>query len=352
MMIKVGILGLAHGHVFSFGGEWIANPDKYGIEITGAWDHDAERLEKEAPRLNAKPFASAEELLESGIDAVVIASETGYHAELVEKAAAAKKDIILYKPMALTMAEADRIVDAVNKNGVRFTMGWQMRVDPQNVKMKELIDTKALGEVTLYRRRHALGTQTWANFENTWHVDPRMNRDIFADDSAHPINMMQWIFGMPETVSCEMSTMVNPKIKNDNAVALFRYENGLICEISCCFTCVASEITTEIYCSNGCVQQYFGDNPGARLPRVPGMEGLKWYKEGDKDWTPSGIPSPAAHGQRLKDQAAPLADFLKGGAPVCTAEEGRDTLRLVLACYLSAREGKRVSVWDDRVYEI
>ena len=88
MMIKVGILGLAHGHVFSFGGEWIANPDKYGIEITGAWDHDAERLEKEAPRLNAKPFASAEELLGSGIDAVVIASETGYHAELVEKAKA------------------------------------------------------------------------------------------------------------------------------------------------------------------------------------------------------------------------------------------------------------------------
>ena len=347
-MIKVGILGLAHGHVFSFGGEWIADPDRYGIEIAGAWDHDAQRLKKDAPRLNAKAFDSAEALLESGISAVVIASETAYHAELVEKTAAAKKDIILYKPISLTMAEADRIVEAVNKNGVRLTMGWQMRVDPQNVKMKELIDTRALGEVTLYRRRHALSTHTWADFENTWHVDPKMNRDIFADDSAHPINMMQWIFGMPETVSCEISTMINPKIKNDNAVALFRYANGLICEISCCFTCVASEITTEIYCSNGSIQQYFGDNPGTRLPRVPGMEGLKWYKEGDKDWTPSGIPSPAAHGQRLKDQAAPLANSLKGGAPVCTAEEGRDTLRLVLACYLSAHEGRRVSIWDDK----
>ncbi|MBQ8955127.1 MAG: Gfo/Idh/MocA family oxidoreductase [Clostridia bacterium] len=238
-MIKVGILGLAHGHVFSFGGEWIAHPDIYGIEIAGAWDHDAERLRKEAPRLNARAFESLDELLASGIDAVVISSETGYHAELAEKAADAGKDIILYKPMALTLAEADRIVDAVNRNGVRFTMGWQMRVDPQNVKMKELVDTQALGKVTLYRRRHALGTQTWANFENTWHVDPRLNRDIFADDSAHPIDMMHWMFGMPETVSCEMSTMVNPKIKNDNGVALFRYANGLICEISCCFTCVA-----------------------------------------------------------------------------------------------------------------
>ena len=351
-MIKVGVLGLAHGHVFSFGGEWNAHPDIYGVEITGAWDHDPNRLQSDAPKLNAKAYESADELLASDISAVVIASETGYHAELVEKAAAAKKDIILYKPMALTMAEADRIVSAVNENGVRFTMGWQMRVDPQNVKIKELIDSKALGEVTLFRRRHALATQTWPNFENAWHTNPALNRDIFADDSSHPINMMQWIFGMPETVSCEMSTMVNPKIVNDNAVALFRYKNGLICEISCCFTCVASEITTEVYLSNGSIQQYFGDNPACRLPRVSGMTGLKWYKEGDKDWTDSGIPSPAAHGQRLKDQAAPLASFLKGGAPVCTAEEGRNSLRLVLACYLSASLGQRVSVWDDRIDRI
>ena len=351
-MIKVGILGLAHGHVFNYGGEWIAHPEKYGVEIAGAWDHDAARLQSDAPKLNAKPFDTAEALLESGIDAVVISSETAYHAALVEKAAAAKKDIILYKPMALTMAEADRIVNAVRENGVRFTMGWQMRLDPQNIKMKELVQTQALGKPTLYRRRHALGTQTWANFENTWHVDPQLNRDIFADDSSHPIDMMHWMFGMPETVSCEMSTMVNPKIKNDNGVALFRYANGLICEISCCFTCVASEITTEIYCENGSIQQYFGDNPGARLPRVPGMEGLKWYREGDADWTPSGIPSPASHGLRIRDQAGPLADFLKGGPAICTAEEGRDSLRLVLACYLSAQEGRRVSVWDERIVEI
>ena len=350
-MKKVGILGLAHGHVFSFGGEWIAHPE-YGVEIAGAWDRDGDRLRREAPKLNAVPYDSLDELLHSGIDAVVIASETAYHAELVEKAAAAKKDIILYKPMALTMAEADRIVDAVNKCGVRFTMGWQMRVDPQNIKMKQLIDTKELGEVCLYRRRHALSTHVWDNFEATWHNDPRLNRDIFADDSSHPIDMMQWMFGMPESVMCEMSTMVNPKVPNDNAVALFRYPNGLICEISCCFTCCASEITTEVYLDKGSIQQYFGDNPGCRLPRTPGMEGLKWYKEGDADWTPSGIPSPAGHGQRLKDQAKPFAEFLHGGAPICTAEEGRNDLRMVLACYLSAKDGKRVRIDDERVYGV
>ncbi len=350
-MKKAGILGLAHGHVNAFCGEWIKHAE-YGVQVAGAWDHDAARLESQAQKLDAKPYRSLDELLASDIDAAVICSETSYHADLVEKAAAAGKDIILYKPMALTMSEADRIVDAVNKSGVRFTMGWQMRVDPQNIKIKQLIDSGELGKVCLYRRRHALSTHIWAGFQDTWHNDPKLNRDIFADDSAHPIDMMLWLFGMPESVMCEMSTMVNPKVPNDNAVALFKYPNGLICEISCCFTCCASEITTEVYLDGGSIQQYFGDNPGCRLPRVSGMAGLKWYKEGDADWTDSDIPSPAGHGERLKAQAKAFSEFLYGGRSICTAEEGRDALRLVLSCYLSAREGKRVNVNDGRVYEI
>ena len=157
---------------------------------------------------------------------------------------------------------------------------------------------------------------------------------------------------MPESVSCEMSTMVNPKIPNDNAVALFKYSDGMIAEISCSFTCSASEITTEVYCEQGTIQQYFGDNPATRLPRVENMPGLKWYREGDADWTDSQIPSPAAHGLRLGWQAKPLADFLAGGESICTAEEGRNTLRMVLACYVSAREGRRVYLDDPAIYEV
>ena len=353
-MINVGILGFAHGHVFSYAGEWMQNPDKYDVTVTAAWDHDKARLLDSVKKFpeGIKPYDTVEELLASDIQAVVISSETAYHAELCEKAAAAKKDIILYKPMALTLEEADRIVKAVNDNGVRFTMGWQMRADKQNARMREIVQNEELGKVCMFRRRHGLATHTWAGFENTWHVNPKMNRDIFADDSSHPINLMLWMFGMPETVMCEMSTMVNPKIPNDNGVAVFKYANGLIAEISLSFTTSATEITTEIYCEKGSVQQYFGDAPATRIPRSESIPGLVWFREGDSCWTDSGIPSPAQHGLRIKDQAEPMAQFLHGAEPLCTVEEGRDSLRCVLACYLSAREGTRVSVNDERIYEI
>ncbi|MBQ9921049.1 MAG: Gfo/Idh/MocA family oxidoreductase [Clostridia bacterium] len=355
MAINVGILGLAHGHVQNYGKRWVDDPSM-GVNIVAAWDHDKERLESVKETLKYETEETVESLLaRKDIDAVVISSETGYHAELVVKAAEAKKSIILYKPMALTLKEADTIVEAVEKNGVKFTMGYQMRVDPQNAKIKELIKEKTIGETYLFRRRHGLGTHLWPGFENSWHVAPQHNRDIFADDSAHPIDLTNWIFGVPESVMAEMTTMNSNGIRNDTGVAIFKYPNGMIAEITLCFACTASEITTEVYGSKGAVQQYFGDAVSCQTkwPRKEGTPGLKWYINGDENWTASDIPTPEAHGMRIGDQASHFAAFLKGERePICTARQGRDSLRMVLACYLSYREGKRVRIDDPRVYEI
>jgi predicted dehydrogenase len=147
--------------------------------------------------------------------------------------------------------------------------------------------------------------------------------------------------------------MNSPDVPHDNGVALFKYSNGMIAEISCPFSCSASEITTEVYCRKGSIQQYYGDGPSTRLPRAQGQVGLKWYVEGNSDWTNSDIASPAGHGERLGAQAQPFADFLFGRrGPICSVYEGRESLRMVLACYLSDREGTRVRIDDPRIYEI
>ena len=351
MQKKVAILGFAHGHVMAYGTEWVKKPE-LGITVAAGWDHDQARLAESAKAFpDMKQCASVEDALEN-VDAVVISSETSLHAELIEQAAAARKAIICYKPMALTMAEADRIVAAVEKYQVPFTMGFQSRVDPQNIRIRELIQPEEIGGTYLYRRRHGLSTHLWNDFEHTWHNNPAYNRDIFADDSSHPVDMMNWIFGMPETVYAEISTMHSPAVPNDTAVLLFKYANGMIAEITCPFACTASEITTEVYGAKGVILQSYGDAVSTGLPRPEGQPGLKYYLVGDTDWTDSGIPSPAIHRQRLADQAAPFADFLYGRrGPICSVYEGREDLRLVLACYLSAREGCRVRVDDPRVYE-
>ncbi|HEX8523611.1 MAG TPA: Gfo/Idh/MocA family oxidoreductase [Tepidisphaeraceae bacterium] len=344
MLINIGILGFAHGHVDAYVTAW--KKMKRTVHVVGGWDHDFQRVAKAGERHGLQMYDNPEDLLASGdVDAVMIAAETSLHAELVEMAARAGKTVILQKPMALTLEEADRIVRAVKRSGVRFTLAWQMRVDPQNVQMRKLVQDARLGRIFMIRRRHGLSTHTWAGFENTWHVKPELNRGMWADDAAHPIDWLLWMKGLPESVSAEIATLHSPKVPDDNGVAVFRYADGTLAEIACSFTCLAGENTTEIVGEKGVIIQNFGDGPSAQAPRADDAAGLKWLLKGHKQWTISGIRSPENHGQRIANLAKPLCEFLQGKRePICTAEEGRMSLAMTLACYRSSELGRRVMI--------
>lgn len=352
MSVRVGILGFAHGHVAAYLNQWRDRPE-LGVQAVAGWDHDAERMRKSCGDYNLKAYPDVEGLLAADVDAVVVSSETLFHADLVEQAAAAGKAIIVQKPMALTLAQADRIVAAVAKHKSRFTMAWQMRTDPQNTKMKELIASGELGKPLLVRRRHCLSTNLWAGFESTWHNNAAYNRDIFADDASHPIDFIHWLLGVPETVTAEMGTLLSATVPNDNGIAIFRYPGGPIAEVVCSFVASAGENTTEIVAEKGVVVQNYGDGPSTSLPRPEGVSGLKWHIAGAKDWTFSDIPTPPSHGHRIAGLAEPLAEFLHGRrGPVATAEEGRTSLKMLLACYVSSREGQRVHLCDPRIADV
>ncbi|MGI6295237.1 MAG: Gfo/Idh/MocA family protein [Armatimonadota bacterium] len=340
----IGILGFAHGHVGMYCDQWRNRPE-LGIRLVAGWDHDADRAAANCSGREIACEATVESLLaRDDIEAVVIAAETSMHADLVEKSAAAGKAIVLQKPISLTMEEADRIVNAVNTNNVPFTMAWQMRVDRHNLQAKQLIESGEFGRVFMIRRRHCLGTQFMPGFDQLWHVKPEYNRDIFADDAAHPIDFVYWMLGMPVSVMAEMDTLLNPKVPNDNAIAIYRYADGAFAEVSCTFVAVAGENTLEIICENGVIIGNYGDAPSNAV-KPTGAPQLKWYKHGDSGWTISDLPEITNQGERIAGLAEPIAEFLHGKRPaIATAEEGRDVLKLVQSCYDSAQQGRRIAI--------
>ena len=353
MTVNVGILGFAHSHVDAYCDAWREDED-HGIDVRIGWDHDRERRQMAAGQHEIDTVAQSEELLDrDDLDAVVVGAETAHHADLVEAAAAAGKAIVLQKPVALTLPEADRIVEAVDIHDVPFTMAWQMREDPQNRKIKELIDSGELGQIFKLRRRHGLSTHLWDGFADTWHVDPGMNRDIWADDASHPIDFVYWLFGEPESVTAEIMSLHDPAVPMDNGTALFRYPDGPLVEVSCSFTNPAAENTTEVVAEHGSIVQNYGDGPSCNVPRPDDAPGLKWYRTDEGEWTISDLETPDNHGDRIQALAGPLAEFLRGErAPIATAADGRNALRMALACYVSVREGRRVGLRDPAVTEV
>ena len=348
-MISLAVLGFAHGHVHALLSQWAEHPE-YEVKAVAGWDRNEESQKENCEKYGLKMLSLEEILSDTDIKAVLICAETAYHCELAVQAAEAKKKIILYKPMAVKLRDSEKIVKAVEANGVDFTAAFQMRCDPVNLEIKEKLDSGEMGKCFYFRRRHGLSSHLWGNFENSWHVDPALNRDIFADDAAHPVDLILWLFGMPRYVSCEISTARRNFIKNDTAVAVMRYDSGLLCEVSFSAVCSAAEITTEAYFEDGAMQHYGGDAPACSTH--DGIHpALRWYKNEDKKWHDSDLPVAGAQWERLCAQAKPLAEFLNGKRPpLCTAREAHDALRIVLACCQSSVRGSRVSPEDPSLF--
>ncbi|NLL83651.1 MAG: Gfo/Idh/MocA family oxidoreductase [Lentisphaerae bacterium] len=341
---KIALLGFAHAHANAYLDVWRQQP-QLGVLPVAGWDHDPDRAAAATEKHGLENAASVAEILDrADIDAVLIAAETVRHADLTCAAAAAGKAIILQKPLALTLAEADRIVAAVERHRVPFTLAWQMRVDPHNLKIRELLADGHFGKIYMVRRRHCLSVQKWPGFEKSWHVDPAANRDIFADDAAHPADFLLWLLGMPQSVMAELGTLGNPAIPNDNAIAIFRYANGTFAEISTTFVASAGENVCEVVCEHGTIIANYGDQVSCLNPWPPGAIQLKWFHTADNQWTISDLPDITIQGTRISGLAGPLARFLHGQQPpLATAAEGHQALRMILACYESATTGRRVT---------
>jgi len=345
MPTSIAILGFAHAHVSTYCRSWQKEGAERVRRVAG-YDHDAGRRAKAADELAIEPADELADVLgRDDVDAVVIGAETAHHADLVERAAAAGKAVVLQKPMALTLEEADRIVAAVDEAGVAFTMAWQMRVDPQNVLMKALIEEGTFGRVYMVRRRHGLSMQRMKGIESSWHVVPAMNRGMWADDASHAMDFLLWLLGEPESVTAEVETLRSETIPDDHGIAVFRYPDGTLAEVASSFLCLAGENTTEIVGERGVCLQNYGDGPSCSAPRPADAAGVKWLLEGADAWTESDLPVPDAHGERIAGLAEPLLAFLEGRrGPIATAEEGRTALRMMLASYRAAEEGRRVAL--------
>ena len=174
--IGIGIIGLAHGHGPAYCQRMMTFDD---VRLVGCWDDDEPRGRAAATRYGMAFSPHIEDLLRHpDIQAVIITCETYRHAEMALAAAQAGKHILCQKPMALSLGDCDRMADAARKAGVTFMMAYQMRHDPSNIRIKELVANGTLGKIGVLRRRHCLNmffNESFINGPTRWHFDPVKN---------------------------------------------------------------------------------------------------------------------------------------------------------------------------------
>jgi predicted dehydrogenase len=345
--IGIGIVSFAHGHVNAYAHRIKTFED---AELIACWDDDEERGRKNAADFGIPYSPHLEDLLaRPDVHCVIVASETNKHADLCVAALDAGKATLLQKPMATTLADCDRILAAVERTGLWFSLAFQMRCDPQNIRMKELIAEGAVGRVGTIRRRHCIPVLFNKGFiegPSRWHISREANRGMFFDDAIHPMDWLLWTLERkPASVIAEIDNVLTNVAPDDTGVAIFRYDDGLFAEVYNSSVTHAGENTTEIYGDRGVIIQNHGDAVSCGI-KPPHPIGVKLYQadRAELGWQILDIPVPASHGERIAGVARPFIDALKAGKPLCTAQEGRISVEMCLAAYRAAETGTRQAV--------
>lgn len=342
--IGIGILSFAHGHVTAYVDVMKKFED---VRLVAAYDDDEARALPICARSGMRYSPHLEDVLaDDNIQAVIVGSETSRHASLCVAAAEAGKHILCQKPMALTLEDCDRMIAAAKKAGVSFAMGFQMRHDPANIRIREIVQSGELGAIAVVRRRHCIPCLLDPNFVSgptRWHTEADKNLGMFADDAAHPADWFHWLLGKPVSVIAEIDNVITNVAPDDNGVAVYRFKKGEMGILFNSSTVRAGENTTEIYGEKGVLIQNYGDGPSCDVRHFPEGPALKLFRYDKGDWEALEVSIPKSHGERIRAVPRPWVDSLiHNTPPPATAEEGRVALEMILGAYRAAREGVRI----------
>jgi predicted dehydrogenase len=342
---RVAILGL--GHWYSAYGLARALREYPKAElVAAAWDNPTQ-LGLFTDTFGIKGYTNYDELLDrEQVDIVHLAAPVAQLETLTLLAARRGKHIILGKPMAMNLAQADRMVAAVEAAGVACA-AFQGLNRLRFAELKPRIEAGEIGEIVLLHQ-----TSRWSIAEDWlhsgspgWFADPaQVPGGAFIDEGIYWIDLFRWLTGS-EIVLVEAKTanLVHRDIAvEDWGMATFTLENGVIATLEAAWTIAAprksgpspkqnSVIRLEVVGTRGEIIDQWFRAPG-RAVLAAGAADWVFERQSEEPFVPP-APVPLAH----------LVDCLENNRqPVATIQEARRTLAVALAAYQSAREGRSV----------
>lgn len=178
------------------------------------------------------------------ITAVNICTSNRYHAEVAIAAAAAGKHILLEKPMAMTVAEADDVIAACRQAGVKLMVGQTMRFDAINWELKELVTSGAIGE-PVFLNDYAYHGTFWAGGWRGWQIDVTQSGGHFVHNGIHDIDLASWIMGAsPTRVYARGLKLASPDLPTFDCFQLHLcFANGASALVDSSYSVVPKDMT-------------------------------------------------------------------------------------------------------------
>ncbi|HEY8717846.1 Gfo/Idh/MocA family oxidoreductase, partial [Pengzhenrongella sp.] len=279
----------------------------------------------------------ADLIADDSIDGVVICSPAFTHTDLVVAAAAAGKAVFVEKPMALTLADADRAIAAAAAAGVPLQVGFNRRYSADFAAAHRIVSAGGIGTPQLLR--------SLTRDPGPWPADPASVRPwtIFFETLIHDFDTLNWLNQGARAVNvyAAADALVAPDFKHsgllDTAIVTITYDNGAIATAEASFSALYGyDIRGEVFGSAGMVTAGDVRTTSLRHFTSTGQHA---------DTTRANVDLFA---QAYTDELAAFADSVRTG--ILTGPSGEDAkaaLVIALACIESHRTGAPVAVAQD-----
>ena len=178
-------------------------------------------------------FPSLDALLESNniqeIDVINIATPNGFHADQAMQCLEAKKHVVIEKPMALNKQDAEKVIfKALNVHKHVFAV-MQNRYSPPSVWIKEMIDTKKLGEIYMVQLNCYWNRDNRYYKKDSWHGKKDLDGGTLFTQFSHFIDLMYWLFGDIQNIQSRFTNFNHANLTEfaeDSGVIQFEFVNG------------------------------------------------------------------------------------------------------------------------------
>ncbi len=303
------------------------------------------RAQRAAAQAGAEAYTDYRRLLDRpDIEVVNICTPSGLHPQMAIEAMQAGKHVILEKPMALSLAEADRILQAVAETGCKLCVVLQNRYNPPMQDVRRIVDEGKLGRLLLGN-----ATVRWYRpqeyYEDGWHGTWAMDGGALMNQSIHHIDALQWLMGEVESVFAYTATLAHRMEAEDAGVVALRFRGGALGVI---------EGSTLTYPENleGSIA-LFGERGSVKVGGTALNRKTIWKIEGELEHehqllTSQKVDPPSVYGS---SHLAVIADMIEAIAhdrqPRTNGPEARKSVALVLAIYQSASTGLPVPLPPD-----
>ena len=202
-----------------------------GAGLAAVCDVKKDRAEALGAKYNVPAFSDMHQMMEgvgSSIDVVSILTESGNHAPHTRELAPYRKHIVVEKPMALTLEDADAMIRICDQFGIKLFVVKQNRYNRPVLKLREAIEGGRFGKLTMGTVRVRWSRDQKYYDQDAWRGTWAMDGGVFANQASHHVDLLEWCMGEPIGVSA-YSTKALARIETeDTGVAIIRFASGAL----------------------------------------------------------------------------------------------------------------------------